>query len=349
MSPAIPPQSLPCANELPPLRVIFAGTPEFALKALELLHSSEPRRAIVVGVLSQPDRPAGRGMKLQASVVKQFAIDSQIPCSQPRSLRLDGKYPEDAVAAQKFIIDLKPDVIIVAAYGLILPNWVLQSAPLGCLNIHASLLPRWRGAAPIHRAIEAGDLKTGICIMQMDQGLDTGPILMSQELEIEPFETTASMHDKLATCGALLLLETLTRISSLKPIAQSTDGIIYAHKIEKAETWIDWSKSSIQIERKLRAFTPAPGLQSSLNGETLKIWSAISLNDVITLDTDPKSRPGSIVKISSNSIDVLTGDGLLRITELQKAGAKRLAVSSFIQGSPIPQGSCFESGSRQFS
>mgnify|MGYP000937188419 FL=1 len=214
-----------------PLRLIFAGTPEFAQVALQALHDAGHQ---IVLVLTQPDRPAGRGMKLQASPVKQLALQIGAPVAQPRSLRLDGKYPEDAAAAQKAILETQADACVVAAYGLILPQWVLDAPRLKCFNIHGSLLPRWRGAAPIHRAIESGDAQTGITIMQMDAGLDTGDMLAMESLPIESTDTTGSLHDKLATLGARMMVDVLDAASAgqLKPVPQPAEGITYAATLE---------------------------------------------------------------------------------------------------------------------
>ena len=215
------------------MRVVFAGTPEFAAVALRQLHAA---RFEIPLVLTQPDRPAGRGMKLQASPVKAFAQALGIPVAQPRGLRLDGKFADDAAAARAALTQARPDVMVVAAYGLILPAWVLELPRLGCLNIHASLLPRWRGAAPIHRAIEAGDARTGISVMQMDAGLDTGDMLLTEQMAIRPDDSTASLHDRLAALGGRMIVEALelAACGGLQPQTQPTDGITYAHKIDKA-------------------------------------------------------------------------------------------------------------------
>ena len=253
------------------MRVAFAGTPEFAQVALAQL-----RRAgfEVVLVLTQPDRPAGRGLNLQASPVKQEALAAGIPVAQPRSLRLDGKYPEAAQAGREALRAAAPDVLVVAAYGLILPQWVLDLPRLGCLNIHASLLPRWRGAAPIHRAIEAGDARTGITIMQMDAGLDTGAMLLTEALAVSPDATTATLHDRLAPLGGRLIVEALelAACGGLTPRAQPEAGVSYAHKIAKAEAAIDWRAPAAVIERRLRAFDPFPGATAQWAGATLKCW-----------------------------------------------------------------------------
>src|SRR4051812_21446543 len=240
------------------MRVVFAGTPEFARVALERLHAAGFTIALV---LTQPDRPAGRGMKLQPSPVKQFALESGIPVAQPRSLRLDGKYPEDARDAKDAIDAARADVMVVAAYGLLLPQWVLDAPRLGCINIHASLLPRWRGAAPIHRAIEAGDAQTGVTIMQMDAGLDTGAMLLMERIAIAPDATTGLLHDILAALGARMIVEALelAACGGLRPVPQPAEGVTYAHKIEKAEAAIAWTQPAAAIERRIRAFDPFPG------------------------------------------------------------------------------------------
>src|SRR5439155_14939894 len=221
------------------MRVVFAGTPEFARSALEQLHAAG---FTIPLVLTQPDRPAGRGMKLQPSPVKQFALAHGIAVAQPRSLRLDGKYPEDAAAAREALLAAEADAMVVAAYGLILPQWVLDLPRLGCLNIHASLLPRWRGAAPIHRAIEAGDPETGVTIMQMDAGLDTGDMLLAERIAISPEDTTGTLHDKLAVLGGRLVVEALELAvcGGLKQVPQPSQGATYARKIEKSEAAVDW-------------------------------------------------------------------------------------------------------------
>ena len=326
-----------------PLRVVFAGTPAFARVALELINKVEPHNQQVVGVLTQPDRPAGRGLKLHSSEVKNYAVEHGLPVIQPRSLRLDGKFPQDAQQALDQLKAWRPDVIVVAAYGLILPQWTLDLAPFGCLNIHASLLPRWRGAAPIHRAIESGDDMTGICIMQMDAGLDTGGILAKESCLILPTDTTDSLHERLANIGAKLLLSTLTHLPSLQVTPQATEGVNYARKIEKTETWIDWSMNSFFIERKMRAFSSTPGLQTHTAGEVFKIWSGQALPiPHATPATD--STPGTIVKIDHEGIDVICGSGFFRIIQIQRSGGKRMPIESFILGSSLQQGNSFVSG-----
>ena len=276
---------------------------------------------------------------MQASPVKQWALSHNIPVAQPRSLRLDGKYPDDAQAAKLAIETAQADVMVVAAYGLILPQWVLGTPRLGCLNIHASLLPRWRGAAPIHRAIEAGDAETGITIMQMDAGLDTGDMLLAEKQAIAPCDTTPSLHDKLAAMGARLIVQALELASSgsLKPQPQPHAGVTYAHKIEKHEAQIDWQQSAFVIERRIRAFNPFPGASSVLSGEVIKLQNA----HVLIAPSPHKTGAGGILSIQSEGIDVATGDGVLRITHLQKSGGKSLPVADFLRGFTVTPGMAF--------
>lgn len=311
------------------MRVVFAGTPEFAAVALARLHAAGFEIPLV---LTQPDRPAGRGMKLQASAVKQFALEHAIPVCQPRSLRLDGKYPDDALAARDALLAARPDVMVVAAYGLILPQWTLDLPRLGCLNIHGSLLPRWRGAAPIHRAIEAGDTRTGITIMQMDAGLDTGDMLLTEALDIAPTDTTASLHDRLAALGGRLIVEALELLAcgGLHATPQPSEGVSYAHKIEKAEAAIDWSLPARHIERRLRAFDPFPGGTAQWSGETLKVWRA----EVV----DAQGAPGTLLSVDESGPVVACGEQALRLTELQRPGGKRLPARQCLQGLPLSPG-----------
>lgn len=317
------------------MRVVFAGTPEFAKVALARLHAAGFDIPLV---LTQPDRPAGRGMKLHASPVKQFALDHGMAVAQPRSLKLGGKYPEDAAAAQQALKAAQADVMVVAAYGLILPQWTLDLPRLGCLNIHASLLPRWRGAAPIHRAIEAGDTETGVTIMQMDAGLDTGDMLLIERLPIAPGDTTAHLHDKLAGLGGELLLKTLALAEQgkLVPEAQPTEGVTYAHKIEKAEAQINWAQPAEVIVRRIRAFDPFPGASSPLNGEVIKLWQA----QAMPADTG-SARPGQVLSADDQGVRIACGQGQLRVTELQRAGGKRLAAADFLRGCPVAEGAHF--------
>lgn len=323
------------------MRVIFAGTPDFARLALEALLAAGFEVPLV---LTQPDRPAGRGMKLQASPVKQAALAHGITVAQPRSLRLDGKYPEEAAAARQAIADAQADVMVVAAYGLILPQWVLDamaqpasaaSLSLGCLNIHASLLPRWRGAAPIHRAIEAGDSETGVTIMQMDAGLDTGDMCLVERLPIAADETTARLHDRLAALGAQMIVQALHMASQgpLPRTPQPEAGVTYAHKIDKAESQIDWQQPVQVIERRLRAFDPFPGGATQWQGEAIKLWQA-----EIDAHTGSGAAPGTVLSADASGVRVACGQGVLRLTTLQRAGGKRLAAADFLHGFSLPAG-----------
>jgi methionyl-tRNA formyltransferase len=318
-----------------PMRIIFAGTPEFARVALERLHAAGFEVALV---MSQPDRPAGRGMKLQASPVKQFALAHEIPVAQPRSLRLDGKFPDDAAAAREAILAARADAMVVAAYGLILPQWVLDAPTRGCLNIHASLLPRWRGAAPIHRAIEAGDTQTGVTIMQMDAGLDTGDMLLREPLPIRDDDTTGLLHDRLADLGGRLVVEALelAACGGLRPVPQPLEGVTYAHKIEKAEAAIDWSLPAATLARRVRAFNPFPGATCALDGELIKIWMAMAE------DNAAAGSLGEVIGVSGEGVRVQTGDGVLVLQALQRPGGKRLPVSDFLRGFPLAAGQFFD-------
>ena len=318
------------------MRVIFAGTPEFARSALAALHAAGHE---IVGVFTQPDRPAGRGMKLQASAVKQFALAHNLPVVQPHSLKLDGKYPEEAAAAQAFIAQAQADVMVVAAYGLILPQWVLDAPKHGCLNIHASLLPRWRGAAPIHRAIEAGDAQTGVTIMQMDAGLDTGDMLLEETLPILIQDTTASLHDKLATMGAALIVKALTQVGQFKPVRQPSEGVTYAHKIEKAEAAIDWTLSAQQLSQRIRAFDPFPGMTAQMAGEMVKVWQA----HVLANARASTAKPGTLLAIDESGLQVACGAGVLCLTQLQKPGGKRQPVADFVRHFKGTVGDVFQS------
>lgn len=307
------------------MKLIFAGTPEFAAEALAALLAAGHDIALV---LTQPDRPAGRGMALQASPVKRLALQHGLTVLQPPTLK-------DA-ALQADLAALAADVMVVAAYGLILPPAVLALPTYGCLNIHASLLPRWRGAAPIARALLAGDDVSGISIMQMDAGLDTGPLLDSAALPIAADETAASLHDRLATLGARLIVATLDRLPQpAQP--QASDGATYAAKIDKAESVIDWRAAASQIDRQVRAFNPVPGartcLDASQGGAALKIWRAAPIADL-----PQRGAPGEILAAGAAGIVVACGSGALRIDELQKAGGKRLAAAQFLAGNPLAPG-----------
>ena len=315
------------------MRLIFAGTPGFAREALAAVLEAGHEVCLV---LTQPDRPAGRGMKLQASPVKQLAQARGIPVLQPRSLRLDGRYPQDAQDAREVLQASGADAMVVAAYGLILPDWVLDLPARGCLNIHASLLPRWRGAAPIHRAIEAGDRDTGITIMQMDEGLDTGNMLLVAREAIDPQDSTASLHDRLARLGGHLMVQALAQLDSLTPTPQPVDGVTYAHKIEKHEAPLDWRRDALSLARQVRAFDPFPGAQAQLGDDVLKIWQC-----EVTQSAAASAPPGTIVSATPSGIDVVTGNGVLRILALQRAGGRRVAVADDLRGHPVQVGQAF--------
>ena len=314
------------------MKVAFAGTPEFARVALEHLDAAGFHIGLV---LTQPDRPAGRGLKLQASPVKAFALSHGITVSQPRSLRLDGKFEVDAAAARAVLQAAQPDMLVVAAYGLILPPWVLALPRLGCLNIHASLLPRWRGAAPIHRAIEAGDARTGITIMQMDAGLDTGEMLLVEAIDIAADDSTASLQDKLAGLGGRLIVEALELAArgGLVRTVQPTEGVSYAHKIDKAEAPVNWRESAAAIERRLRAFDPFPGATAVLEAQTVKCWRGVVVPG--------HGAPGEVLSANDEGITVACGEGALRLTELQRAGGKRQSAAQFLQARPLTAGRVF--------
>ena len=309
------------------MRVGFAGTPEFSRLALQAILDAG---FTVPLVLTQPDRPAGRGLKLTPSPVKQLALEHNIPVAQPRSLRLDGKYPEEALSGEAALKAAQLDVLVVAAYGLILPEWVLQTPRYGCLNIHASLLPRWRGAAPIQRAIEAGDAATGVTIMQMDIGLDTGDMLLVEALPIEVTDTAATLHDKLAEQGARLIIDALNALPNgqLKPVPQPQAGVTYASKLDKAEAALDLQLPAELLARRIRAFNPVPGATLMLPGidAPVKVWRAEQL------EQNTQAQPGTVLAVSPEGIDVACKPGVLRLTELQRPGGKRQPVSVFVQG-----------------
>jgi len=312
------------------MKVAFAGTPEFARVALAALHGAGHELPLV---LTQPDRPAGRGLKLQASPVKQYAQAHGLPLAQPRSLRLDGKFPDDAAAARAALERAAPDVMVVAAYGLILPDWVLTLPRHGCLNIHGSLLPRWRGAAPIQRAVEAGDEQTGITIMQMDAGLDTGAMLLAESTAITGSDTSATLHDRLTDVGARLIVVALDRLAAgtLQPRAQPADGVTYAHKIDKAEAAIDWRAPATAIERRLRAFDPFPGATAVLAGQPVKVWRGRVVPG--------SGAPGQVLQADDGRLVLACGEGALELLELQLPGGRRIAAREFLQRHPAPTGS----------
>ncbi len=302
-----------------PLRILFAGTPDFSVPPLRALLESEHQ---VVGVHTQPDRPAGRGRKLQPSPVKQVAQEAGVPVHQPVTLR--------QAEAVETIAALAPDLMVVVAYGLILPPEVLAIPRLGCVNIHASLLPRWRGAAPIQRAIEAGDRVTGVSIMQMDEGLDTGPVYLMRETPIEREDTAATLHDRLARLGAEALMEALPGIAAgtLQPKPQDESGATYAPKLEKKEAFIDWTQPAWRIERKVQAFNPWPVAQTRYEQANLRIWEAHAIEGMA-------AAPGTVMAAGREGVDVATGDGLLRITRLQMPGKKPVTAQDFINAHAI--------------
>ena len=312
-----------------PLRVAFAGTPEFAATALEAILAAGYDVSLV---LTQPDRPAGRGMKLTPSAVKKLAVARGIEVDQPEKLRTAEQRARLAACA--------PDVLVVAAYGLLLPKSVLELPRLGCLNIHASLLPRWRGAAPIQRAIEAGDAETGITIMQMDEGLDTGPMLLRRALPIAADETTASLHDRLAALGGECIVEALAALQRGELVAtpQPAEGATYAAKIGRAEAAIDWTRPAVEIERAMRAFDPFPGAAASLRDTVVKCWSG---------EVVPGSgEPGTVLAVDAEGeggITVACGRDALRCTVLQRPGSKRLPAGEFLRGFPVSVGERFTS------
>lgn len=310
------------------MNIVFAGTPVFAAAALQAILDAGFNVPLV---LTQPDRPSGRGMKLTASHVKQTALAHNITVAQPTSLKLDGKYPDEARAARDLLASVNADVMVVAAYGLILPLDVLNMPHQGCVNIHASLLPRWRGAAPIHRAIEAGDAATGITLMQMDAGLDTGDMLSVESMPITAQHTTATLHDALAVMGADMIVAHLKALQNGNPpprLVQPIDGVTYAAKIDKAESPLNWSLDAAILERKIRAFDPAPGCVATIDESTsFKVWGAVALNN-----DAHDFKTGAVLNVDKHGIDVACGRGVLRITAAQRAGGKRLAVAQFVDG-----------------
>lgn len=307
------------------MRVIFAGTPDFAASALAAL--IEAGHEILV-VLTQPDRPKGRGMKLTPSPVKTLALQHELPVWQPENLK--------DMAIQQQLRDLQADVMVVAAYGLLLPAMVLDIPQYGCLNIHASLLPRWRGAAPIQRAIEAGDAESGVCIMQMDVGLDTGDVLLSRSTPITEVTTAAQLHDDLAVIGAQAIVEALAELPELTAIPQPEAGVTYAQKLSKADAEIDWALGAKQIHAKIRALNPVPGAWSNLNEQVIKIWASK------VLEQRSDAAIGSIVAADKQGIAVQTGAGVILITELQASGSKRMAAAAFVAGHADLMGQQFE-------
>ena len=302
-------------------RIAFAGTPEFAARALDALATFD---CDIPLVLTQPDRPAGRGMKLMPSPVKQRALAHGLTVAQPDTL----KTPE----LRAPLVEAAPDLLVVVAYGLLLPRAVLDIPRLGCINIHASLLPRWRGAAPIHRAIEAGDARTGITLMQMDEGLDTGPMLAERTVDIAADDTTATLHDRLAVTGAQLLIDTLPALLAgrITAVPQPADGACYAAKIGKAEAALDFRRPAVELDRAIRAFNPFPGALMTVDGTPIKLWRA---------RVEPANgEPGRILAVGDDGVVIACGEGALRVTELQKPGGKRLPAADFLHGHPLVAG-----------
>lgn len=302
------------------MRVVFAGTPEFSVPCLEACRASGVE---VVAVYTQPDRPAGRGRKLTPSPVKQAALAANIPVEQPESLK--------TVEARATLEAYRPDLMVVVAYGLILSRKVLAIPRLGCWNVHASLLPRWRGAAPIQRAILAGDSESGVDLMQMEAGLDTGPVLLERRTPITREDTGGSLHDRLSLLGADVLAEGLRRTlagETLQATPQSDDGVMYAHKLEKAEARLDFSRSALALERQVHAFDPWPVAEGDIAGENVRIWAAHAL------DQSHRTAPGSVIAAQRDGIDVACGEGVLRITALQRAGGKRITAADYLNARP---------------
>ena len=306
------------------MRIVFAGTPDFAVPSLR----AATMRAEVVAVYTQPDRPAGRGRGLQASPVKLEAIKRGIPVLQPESLK--GETARDALRA------LKPDLMVVVAYGLLLPQKILDIPEDGCWNVHASLLPRWRGAAPIQRAIEAGDSDTGVCLMQMEKGLDTGPVLLSQTVPIGPDMTGGQLHDLLAELGARTLADGLGLLrASMRPAAkpQPETGVTYAHKLDKAEARLDWSQSADVLARKVRAFNPWPVAEAELAGKG-EAGERVRIHAATALPLAHKASPGTVLRATREGIDVACGEGALRLRTVQRAGGKPVSAADYLNAHP---------------
>ena len=303
-----------------PLRVVFAGTPEFSVPCLEACRASG---AEVVAVYTQPDRPAGRGRKLTPSPVKQAALAAGVPVEQPESLK--SQEARDTLAAYR------PDLMVVVAYGLILPRKVLALPRLGCWNVHASLLPRWRGAAPIQRAILAGDAESGVDLMQMEAGLDTGPVLLERRTPIRRDDTGGSLHDRLSALGAEVLADGLRRVTAgetLVPRPQPEEGVTYAHKLDKAEARLDFQRDALALERQVRAFDPWPVAEGEIAGESLRIWAAEAI------ERDHHAAPGSVLSAGRDGIEIACGQGALRVTALQRAGGKRIGAADYLNARP---------------
>ena len=296
------------------MRIVFAGTPEFAVPCLRAAAS----KGEVVAVYTQPDRPAGRGRGLTPSPVKLEAVQRGIPVHQPENFR--------SAESKAALRALKPDLMVVVAYGLILPQSVLDIPEHGCWNVHASLLPRWRGAAPIQRAIEAGDTRTGVCLMRMEKGLDTGPVLLAQALDIGPRDTGGQLHDRLAELGAKVLSDALGLLRAtiqLPPHPQPAEGVTYAHKLDKAEARLDWSQPATTLANKVRAFNPWPVAEAQLAGERVRIHAALAL------DETHDAVPGSVLRAGRDGIDIACGRGLLRLETLQREGGKPISAQDY--------------------
>jgi methionyl-tRNA formyltransferase len=317
------------STDLPPLRLGFAGTPEFAVPALDAL----VRTQRICAVFTQPDRPAGRGQSLNASPVKTRAVELGLTVHQPLSFK--------SSETLEILRGLKLDALVVVAYGLILPPAALTSPRLGCINIHASLLPRWRGAAPIQRALLAGDTKTGVTLMRMDAGLDTGPMLASREVDLTQHDTAKTVHDRLARLGAELIGDTLDALNEgrIREVPQPSDGVTYAEKVNKAEALIDWHQDAAQVGRRVRAFNPWPIAETRFNGAQLRIWDAevrdragASPTAAAGATVDSGAPPGTVIAATDDGVDVACGGSVLRILRLQLAGRKALAPGDFIKG-----------------
>lgn len=307
------------------MNVLFAGTPEFAARSLEAILRS---RHSVAGVVTQPDRPAGRGFALAPSPVKKLASARGIQVTQPESLR-------DA-RAQAELKHFQADVMVVAAYGLILPRPVLELPPRGAINIHASLLPRWRGATPIQRALLAGDRETGVSIMQMDTGIDTGPVLMQERIAILEDDTLGTLHDRLAELGAKLIVQALDALETgvVKATPQPVEGVTYAAKLDRREARVDWRKTALAVNRQVRALNPSPGADARVRGIELKIWRCATATG--------RGNPGEVLGVGEDGLCVACAEGALLITELQRSGGKRLPVAEFLRGFPLDVGERFE-------
>lgn len=315
------------------MRIVFAGTPDFARAALLALHQAGHD---IVAVLTQPDRPSGRGRVLVPSPVKELAQKLGLQIMQPESLRIGKPGAEEAHAKLRL---LAPELMVVAAYGLILPAEVLGIPRYGCINIHASLLPRWRGAAPIQRALAAGDTETGIALMQMEEGLDTGPVWHQEKTTISLDDNFESLHDRLQDMGACALVALLKNfpVAGAKPLPQTPEGVTYAHKITRQDTAIDWSQSARQVRDQIRAFDPSPGAATQLQGEQVKLFSASGT----ALDSVPDTVPGQIVGVSPLGLRVACGNGVVQLGAIQRPGAKRVSIKDFLNGRRLSEGERF--------